>query len=231
MVVDRARTRRLPAAWRLLVVENADDEAAALVTGLRRHGHHVDRVATGAAALDAFAGADLVLLDLELPDLDGLEVCRRIRAAGRTAVIAVTARGTELDLVLGLRAGADDCLVKPYGFRELMARMEAVLRRVRAYGDSPRVIGHGPLLIDAEDRHVTLRGRRIDLTPKEFDLLLLLALTPGTVVPRWRVLQSVCRDGSSPRTLDAHIGGLRRKLGDGAWVLTVQGVGLQLGSA
>src|SRR5690349_16484998 len=111
---------------RVLVVEPRADDAESLVRALRRHGHEVVTVATGNSALQLYEDADLVLLDLDLPDLDGLEVCRAVRSVCDVAVIAVTARGTELDRVLGLQAGADDYLVKPYGFRELLARMEAV---------------------------------------------------------------------------------------------------------
>ncbi|MFJ3631537.1 response regulator transcription factor [Streptomyces sp. NPDC090112] len=210
-------------------MENDDRDAESLVRGLQRHGHEVDRVATGITALHAYDSADLVLLDLELPDLDGLEVCRQIRSAGTTAVIAVTARGTELDRVLGLQAGADDYLVKPYGFRELMARMDAVMRRVHAQTDTPAIITHGPLCIDAAARQVTLDGRRIDVTRKEFDLLYLLASQPDTVIPRKRIMQAVWGDVWSRRTIDTHISSLRNKLGHSDWILTVRGVGFQLG--
>ncbi|MFD3936184.1 response regulator transcription factor [Streptomyces sp. NPDC058618] len=210
-------------------MENDDQDAESLVRGLQRHGHEVDRVATGIAALHAYDSADLVLLDLELPDLDGLEVCRQIRSAGTTAVIAVTARGTELDRVLGLQAGADDYLVKPYGFRELMARMDAVMRRVHAQTEAPAMITHGPLRIDAAARQVSLDGRRIDVTRKEFDLLYLLASQPDTVIPRKRIMQAVWGDVWSRRTIDTHISSLRNKLGDSDWILTVRGVGFQLG--
>jgi DNA-binding response OmpR family regulator len=170
-----------------------------------------------------------VLLDLELPDLDGLEVCRGIRAACDTPVIAVTARGTELDRVLGLQAGADDYVVKPYGFRELMARMDAVMRRSRRQPHAARVISHGLLRIDANLREVSIDGRCIDVTRKEFDLLYLLASNPNTVIPRKLLMQQVWGDSWSRRTVDTHVSSLRTKLGASSWIITVRGVGFRLG--
>jgi DNA-binding response OmpR family regulator len=227
----RQQWHRVPAVWRVLVVENDNGDAEFLVKGLQRHGHEVERVDAGIPALHVYEDADLVLLDLELPDLDGLEVCRQIRAEGNTAIIAVTARGTELDRVLGLQAGADDYLVKPYGFRELMARIEAVMRRVQTSAVTPTVITHGPLCIDAAARQVSLDGRRVEVTRKEFDLLYLLAAQPDAVVPRKRIMQAVWGDVWSRRTIDTHISSLRGKLGNSDWIRTVRGVGFQLGCA
>ncbi|MFG2813194.1 winged helix-turn-helix domain-containing protein [Streptomyces sp. NPDC048410] len=212
-------------------MESNDEDADPLMTRLRRYGHHVERVTGGIPALGAYGGADLVLLDLELPDLDGLEVCRQIRAEADTAVIAVTARGTELDRVLGLRAGADDYLVKPYGFQELLARMEALMRRVHLSAADPSVIVRGPLRIDAAARRVSLDGRRVDVTRKEFDLLYLLAVQPRNVVPRKTIMQTVWGDVWSRRTIDTHISSLRGKLGSSDWIRNVRGVGFQLGCA
>jgi DNA-binding response OmpR family regulator len=215
--------------WRVLVVENDTGDAEALVSGVRRHGHEVGRVETGGAALQAFEGVDLVLLDLELPDLDGLEVCREIRSAGDIPVIVITARGTELDRVLGLNAGADDYMVKPYGFRELMARMDAVMRRTRPMTPAVMVITHGPLVIDASSREVSLRDERVEVTRKEFDLLYVLASHPDTIVPRKRLMQQVWGDSWSRRTVDTHVSSLRNKLGASGWIITVRGVGFRLG--
>ncbi|MFE3824863.1 response regulator transcription factor [Streptomyces sp. NPDC059092] len=212
-------------------MESDNEDAEFLVKGLQRHGHDVERVDAGIPALDVYEGADLVLLDLELTDLDGLEVCRRIRAEGNTAIIVVTARGTELDRVLGLQAGADDYLVKPYGFRELMARIEAVMRRVQTSAVAPAVITHGPLYIDAAARQVSLNGRRVEVTRKEFDLLYLLAAQPDAVVSRKRIMQAVWGDVWSRRTIDTHVSSLRGKLGNSDWIHTVRGVGFQLGCA
>ncbi|MEU6934179.1 response regulator transcription factor [Streptomyces sp. 2RAF24] len=203
--------------------------AESLVTGLRRHGHQVSTVETGGAALQVYTSADLVLIDLELPDLDGLEVCRAIRAAGDTPIIAVTARGSELDRVLGLQAGADDYMVKPYGFRELMARMQAVMRRARPRPRVVDVIDQGPLRIDAGSRQVSLHGKQIDVTRKEFDVLYLLASNPGNVVPRKRLMQQIWGDSWSRRTVDTHVSSLRNKLGCRDWIVTIRGVGFKLG--
>nr|UPA71905.1 response regulator MprA [Streptomyces sp.] len=229
--VARHQMHSAPAVWRVLVVENNDEDAEPLMRRLRRHGHHVERVTGGIAALDTYSEADVVLLDLELADLDGLEVCRQIRAAGDTAVIAVTARGTELDRVLGLRAGADDYLVKPYGFQELLARMEAVMRRVQVSAADPSLIVRGPLSIDVAARRVLVDGRRVDVTRKEFDLLHLLAVQPDTVVSRKTIMQTVWGDVWSRRTIDTHISSLRGKLGSSDWIRNVRGVGFQLGCA
>ncbi|GAA2268885.1 MULTISPECIES: response regulator transcription factor [Kitasatospora] len=226
----------MPAVWRVLVVESDTEDAEFLVRGLRRHGHTVSRVDTGNAALSAYGAADLVLLDLELPDLDGLEVCRRVRSAGPVPIIAVTARGTELDRVLGLQAGADDYLVKPYGFRELLARMEAVMRRVRVpaqmhpvHAEPPSVVSRGGLRIDATTRQVSLNGRPVKVTRKEFDLLFILASNSDAVVPRKQLMQQVWGDVWSRRTIDTHVSSLRNKLGASDWIVTVRGVGFQFG--
>lgn len=176
-----------------------------------------------------YEDADLVLLDLELPDLDGLEVCRGIRSANDIPIIAVTARGTELDRVLGLQAGADDYVVKPYGFRELMARMDAVMRRARPPANAPHVVSRGPLRIDVGSREVSVDGRIVDVTRKEFDLLYLLAAQPDTVIPRKRVIHQVWGDSWSRRTVDTHVSSLRHKLGCSDWIITVRGVGFRLG--
>ncbi|CAL9620538.1 Transcriptional regulatory protein BaeR [Streptomyces sp. enrichment culture] len=216
---------------RILVVENEPAAAAALVQGLLRQGHHAEHVDTGGAALNAHHDADLVLLDLDLPDLDGLEVCRGIRAVSDTPVITVTARGNELDRVLGLQAGSDDYLVKPYGFRELLARMDAVMRRSRPRAEPARTLSRGPLHIDAATREVTLNGEAVELTRKEFDLLHLLAVHPGAVVSRRQLMAQIWEDTWSQRgrTIDTHVSSLRGKLGSSSWIITVRGVGFRLG--
>jgi two-component system, OmpR family, response regulator RegX3 len=213
---------------KILVVEDEDTIADPLVTGLSREGFDVMRVATGRAALEAPA-ADLVLLDLRLPDIDGTEVCRELRARSNVPIIVVTARGEEIDRVVGLELGADDYVVKPFGFRELLARIRAVMRRARPEGE-PEVRRAGTLEIDVRARRAVLDGRELQLTTKEFDLLSLLAEEPGSVVTRQRILREVWNTqwyGSS-KTVDVHVASLRKKIGDRRWVETVRGIGLRL---
>ncbi|MDI3422582.1 response regulator transcription factor [Streptomyces luteolus] len=219
-----------PSGRRILVVDADPGCADALVTQLRRHGHESLGVKRGAAALRAHEDADLILLDLELPDLDGLEVCRAIRAVSRVPVIIVTARASELDCVLGLQAGADDYVAKPYGLRELMARIEAVMRRVQWQPAAAHTIHRGRLHIDVGSREVLVDGEEVALTRKEFDLLRLLASHPDTVISRKQLLQQVWGDSWSRRTVDTHVSSLRGKLGDSSWIVTVRGVGFMLGN-
>lgn len=216
--------------WRVLVVESAEGEADTLIRGLSRNGHGVARVGTGAKALGAFEDKDMVLVNLELPDLDGLEFCRKVRAVCDVPIIAVTAQGSELDCVLALQAGADDFLAKPYGFRELMARMDAVMRRLRRQEQpAARTISQGRLRVDASTRQVHVAGRLVEVTRKEFDLLYHLALHRDTVVSRKELMERVWQDTWSRRTVDTHISSLRGKLGSAGWIVTVRGVGFRLG--
>ncbi|ACU72444.1 two component transcriptional regulator, winged helix family [Catenulispora acidiphila DSM 44928] len=220
-------------ALRILVAEPDPDSAEQLLRKLRRQGHRAEVVHTGDKALIEFPSADLVLLDLELPDVDGLEICRGIRAVSDVAIITVSERAEEIDCVLGLQAGSDDYLVKPYGFRELMARIDAVMRRIRPGAVRDRVIAHGRLLIDAGCREVRIGGQVVGVTRKEFDLLLLLASQPGTVISRQQIMSQIWQDvwSESTRTIDTHVSSLRSKLGSGSWIVTVRGVGFQLGTA
>ncbi|MFG2718793.1 response regulator transcription factor [Streptomyces sp. NPDC048416] len=218
-------------ALRILVVEAEETSANALVQDLIRRGYRADGVTTGSQALQAHRRADLMLLDLDLPDLDGLEVCRGIRAVSDIPIIAVTARGSELDRVLGLQAGSDDYIVKPYGFHELLARIGAVMRRVRP-SPTARTVDHGPLRIDADTRRVTIHGRPVDLTRKEFDLLYMLAVQPRAVISRRQLMAQVWDDSGSHkgRTIDTHVSSVRGKLGSNHWIVTVRGVGFRLGT-
>jgi len=213
---------------KILVVEDEDESAEPLVEGLRREGFEVSRASTGQAALDAPL-PDLVLLDLRLPDIDGIDVCRQLRTRSDVPIIVVSARGEEVDRVVGLELGADDYVVKPFGFRELLARIRAVTRRGRAEVDDDSLRA-GPLEIDIRARRVTLDGNELSLTTKEFDLLALLASDPGAVIGRERILREVWNtDWFGPtRTVDVHVASLRRKLGDPRWIETVRGVGLRL---
>jgi DNA-binding response OmpR family regulator len=215
---------------RVLVVDPDVERTDSLVAQLRRHGHEPVGVTRGGAALQAHGDVDLVLLALELPDLDGLEVCRAIRSVSRVPVIIVTARQSELDCVLGLQAGADDYVTKPFGLRELMARIEAVLRRAQWQPAVVQEIRRGRLRIDPNSREASVDGVEVALTRKEFDLLCLLASHPDTVIPRRQLLQQVWGDSWSRRTVDTHVSSLRGKLGGSGWIVTVRGVGFKLGS-
>ena len=213
----------------ILVVEDEDAIADPLVAGLRREGYDVSRVETGEGALEASA-ADLVLLDLRLPDIDGLDVCRRLRERSRVPIIVLTARGEEADRVVGLELGADDYVVKPYGLRELIARIRAVMRRAAALGGTGGALRVGELEVDERARRATLDGRELELTPKEFELLAALARDPGAAVSRQRLLAEVWQTSwyGSSKTIDVHVAALRRKLGDPGWIDTVRGVGFRL---
>jgi DNA-binding response OmpR family regulator len=213
---------------RVLIVEDEDAIAEPLAEGLRREGFDVARAATGADALAA-PQADVVLLDLRLPDLDGLDVCRELRARSAVPIIVVTARGEEADRVVGLELGADDYVVKPFGLRELIARIRAVTRRSR--GEREGAVVHiGDLEVDARARRASVAGRDLELTQKEFDLLAALARDPGAVLSRRRLLEDVWETSwyGSTKTIDVHVAALRRKLGDPAWIETVRGVGFRL---
>lgn len=201
-----------------------------MTSGLRRHGYVTKSVHTGTEALRACRHVDLVLLSFGLSDLDGLEVCRSIRRTGDTGIIAVTAPCTEMDRVLGLRAGLDDYVIRPFGLSELIARMEAVVRRVQPPTPPVRTVRCGSLRIDAGTREVRVDGQLVDLTLKEFQLLQLLASNRDLVVPRKQIMAEIWHEDRvrSSRTLDTHINTLRNKLGASSWITTVRGVGYQL---
>ena len=217
----------------VLIVEDDEAISAPLVTGLRREGFDAHAVGTGAEALAA-NGYDLVLVDLGLPDIDGYEVCRQLRARSDVPIIVVTARNEEIDRVVGLELGADDYIVKPFGFRELVARIRAVARRYRgASSGSADVTEVGTLRIDRRARRVAVDGAEIALTPKEFDLLSLLAEQPGAAWRREQIIDEVWDPNwyGSTKTLDVHVASLRRKLGDPGMIETVRGVGFRLRAA
>src|SRR5215475_2456046 len=214
---------------RVLVVEDDVSIATQLVRGLTRGGYLVDHVETGGAAL-AKRTADVVLLDLELPDSDGVQVCRKLRERSDAAIIVITAHGEEPDRVMALDAGADDYLVKPFGLAELQARIRAVLRRVKP---DTEIVRHGPLVIDLRTHRVTVDGQEILLTPKEFDILECLAADPGRVVSRQEILENVwdAHWYGPTKVLDVHVAALRRKLGAAGLIETVYGRGFRLGEA
>ena len=213
----------------LLVVEDEDSIAEPLVEGLLAEGFEVTRVATGQGALEA-APVDLVLLDVRLPDIDGFAVCRELRSRSDVPIIMVTAKGEEIDRVVGLELGADDYVVKPFGLRELIARIRAVARRTPGRHETRATLVVGALEVDVPARRATIDGRELQLTLKEFDLLALLASEPGVVVDRQKILREVWDTtwyGSS-KTVDVHVAALRKKLGDPTLIETVRGVGLRL---
>jgi DNA-binding response OmpR family regulator len=219
---------------RILVVEDDDRVADAMRDGLAQRGYHAARAATGAEAVAACEGAqppDLVLLDLGLPDVDGADLCVRLRRRSGVPVIVVTARGDLPSRVQGLRRGADDYVVKPFSLAELLARIEAVLRRTHAAAPGPEsVVTVGDVEIDLSARRVTVAGEPVALTRKEFEILAALARAPGAAVDRQRLLVEVWETdwAGMSRTLDVHVATLRSKLGRPDVVQTVRGVGYRL---
>ncbi|MGW4245276.1 response regulator transcription factor, partial [Nocardia sp. NPDC004722] len=201
-----------------------------LIQELPRYGHQVATVDTGRMAMKLSDRADLLLLDPDLTDFDGFAVCRSIRERHTVPIIVITDRTSELDCVLGLRSGADDYLTRPFGIRELMARIESVMRRAcpDPRVEAPSVTRCGSLRIDDMAREVTLYGRSIVLTRKEFDLLSLLSRRPGVVVPRQQILSEVWDGSWSQHTVDTHVSSLRAKLGSSEWIVAVRGIGFKL---
>ena len=227
----------------VLLIEDDDRVAEPLVEGLHRFGFTVEHTRTGADGLAAAEPA-MVLLDLGLPDMDGIDVCRALRARSSVPIIMITARDSEVDRVLGLELGADDYVSKPFGVRELVARIRAVTRRARTVPldgggcapapsagnlvrDAQRI---GPLSIDRRTRQVCVQEVPIALAPKEFDLLVCLAEDPGAVYSRQQILDSVWEPNyfGPTKTLDVHIAALRRKLGDPSWIENIRGIGFRL---
>ncbi|MEV8086896.1 response regulator transcription factor [Streptomyces nigra] len=229
---------------RVLLIEDDDRVAGPLMEGLGRFGFTVDRARTGAEGLAA-GPCGMALLDLGLPDMDGIEVCRALRLRSQVPIIMITARSDEVDRVLGLEIGADDYMSKPFGVRELIARIRAVSRRSRSAFDegTPTAPGPvapgrptsglqriGPLTIDRSTRQVHLGQKPVALSPKEYDLLVRLADDPGAVCTRQHILDTVWQPNyfGPTKTLDLHIAALRRKLGDSGWIDTIRGVGFRL---
>ncbi|MGW0737116.1 response regulator transcription factor [Streptomyces sp. NPDC002851] len=219
----------------LLVIEDDSRLRGALVRALRDKGHAVATAPTGMAGLDAAVTdrPDLVVLDLGLPDVDGAQVLRMLRAVSDIPVIVATARDEEPDMVALLEAGADDYIVKPFGSAQLDARIRAVLRRSGA-PEPEEPLRVGGLCVDPAAREVTLDGRGLDLTPREFDLLAHLARRAGQVVSRRELLAEVWQQplGGADKTVDVHLSWLRRKLGETAqeprYLHTVRTVGVKL---
>ena len=220
---------------RILIVEDDQSLAAGLADGLRYEGYTTLLARDGADGLHMAAqpGIDLVILDVVLPRRTGVEVCRELRAGGSTvAVVMLSAKGDELDKVVGLKAGADDYVTKPFSFTELLARVEAVLRRSRRLAAGMRTYEFGDVSVNFRTRDVAKRGRRLTLLPREFRLLEYLIGRRGEPVTRDEILGTVWdHDGWSPltRTVDMHVAKLRQKIEDDAsdpqWIVTVHRVG------
>jgi DNA-binding response OmpR family regulator len=217
---------------RVLVAEDDPGISEPLVRALGREGYDVTHVTDGPSALDAAlsGSADLLVLDLGLPGMDGLDVCRSLRSRGSSLpVLVLTARTDEPDLVVGLDAGADDYVGKPFRIAELMARVRAQLRR--SAGPEHDVVQVGAIVVDDSSRRVTVDDDEIALTPKEYELLLLLMRRVGVVVGRDELMREVWQTEwlGATKTLDMHVSTLRRKLGaSGSRITTVRGVGFRL---
>ncbi|MEU6314495.1 response regulator transcription factor [Streptomyces sp. NPDC047014] len=226
-----------------LLVEDDDRMAQALGTALAQRGHTVRRVARALDALRHTREAEFVLLDLGLPDLDGIELLRRLRRVCGAPLIVVTARCEERDIVQGLRAGADDYVVKPFRMAELMARIDTVRRRTDARAGLPgpgdpsgegagiRIVRRGDAEVDLAARTVTVGGAEVRLTRREFDVLAHLAARPDEVHSRAEILDRIWGDAflAASRSLDVHVAGIRAKTGRSGLVRTVRGFGYQLG--
>jgi two-component system OmpR family response regulator len=217
------------AEMRLLIVEDDTKLVRVLTLGLEREGYAVDAAESGDLALELAEATDYdaIVLDLMLPGVNGFAVCRELRRAGRSMpVLMLTARTGVADRIRGLDAGADDYLVKPFDFGELLARLRALLRRGPV--DRPTIVSIGDLRIDSGTRVVTRAGEEIELTAREYDVLELLARQPGRVVSRAELLDEIWADyDGSPNIIDVYVGYLRKKLGR-ALIRTVRGSGFVL---
>lgn len=215
----------------VLIVEDDDAMAGALAAGVATAGHKTTRVARGADALLVHRDFEVILLDLGLPDMDGLDVLRKLRQITDCPILILTARDDERSVVLGLRSGADDYLVKPVKLVELLARIEAVTRRAgRRTGSVPDTIVLGDLDIDLGRRIASREGAVLPLTATEFELLALLARHAGSVVTREQILDALWGDAflASSRSLDVHLTGLRAKLQKPGFIINVRGVGYRV---
>jgi DNA-binding response OmpR family regulator len=226
-----------PTAQSVLVVEDEASIASFVALYLKNAGYDVGTVANGAEALAAVERDQpaLIVLDLMLPDIDGIEICRRVRQKSDVPILMLTARDEDVDKIIGLEVGADDYMTKPFNPRELVARVKSILRRAtpeRKERES-EVIQHGDLVIDAGRREVKVGEQEIQLAPKEFDLLWELLDHRGLVLTRDQLLERVWgyTFAGDTRTVDVHVRQLRRKLGDASPIVTVWGVGYKVGPA
>ena len=221
----------------VLVVEDETSIASFVALYLKNAGYGIRAVGTGQEALDSLARErpDLIVLDLMLPDLDGIEVCKRVRQTSDVPILMLTARDEDVDKIIGLEVGADDYLTKPFNPRELVARVKSILRRSvpERRELQTRQITHGKLEIDAGRREVQVGGEEIQLAPKEFDLLWELLDHRGLVLTRDQLLERVWgyTFAGDTRTVDVHVRQLRRKLGDASPIVTVWGVGYKVAPA
>jgi DNA-binding response OmpR family regulator len=226
----------MPDSSTILLVDDEDSVQKLLTYPLERDGFRVVSARDGEEALQRFAAepVDLVVLDIMLPKLDGLEVCKRLRAESSVPIIMLTARDDEFDTVLGLELGADDYITKPFSIREFRSRVRALLRRAgtaQRARETGEVLEAGPLRIDSDRRTAQLDGKAIELTYVEFELLRTLAASPGRVFSRRALLEAVWGDAAyrEPRTIDVHVRHLREKLehdpSDPDLILTVRGAG------
>ena len=221
----------------ILVVEDESSIASFVALYLKNAGYSVSTAATGGEALEAME-ADapaLIVLDLMLPDIDGIEVCRRIRATSDVPILMLTARDEDVDKIIGLEVGADDYMTKPFNPRELVARVKSILRRVTPERRLPEsaVIRHGDLTVDAGRREVRVGEEEIQLAPKEFDLLWELLDHRGLVLTRDQLLERVWgyTFAGDTRTVDVHVRQIRRKLDEASPIVTVWGVGYKVSPA
>ncbi|QYB06304.1 response regulator transcription factor [Rhodococcus sp. USK10] len=217
----------------IAVVEDDDGVGDALVEALGTHGHEAVRMRRGSDLLLGHRGMDAVILDLGLPDADGLQVLRQLRAVSDVPVVILTARDDERSVVRGLRGGADDYLVKPARLAELLARLDVVTQRRRATGPSAgQTVTEGDVVVDLSAREVEVGGALVALTAKEFELLEVLVARPGAAVSRQQLMDAVWGDAyvAISRTLDVHMTGLRAKLGRPGLISTIRGYGYRWGT-
>ncbi|MGZ4308960.1 MAG: response regulator transcription factor [Gaiellaceae bacterium] len=224
-------------AQTVLVVEDETSIASFVALYLKNAGYGIRAVGTGQEALDSLARErpDLIVLDLMLPDLDGLEVCKRVRQTSDVPILMLTARDEDVDKIIGLEVGADDYMTKPFNPRELVARVKSILRRSvpERRELQTRQITHGKLEIDAGRHEVQVDGEEVQLAPKEFDLLWELLDHRGLVLTRDQLLERVWgyTFAGDTRTVDVHVRQLRRKLGEASPIVTVWGVGYKVAPA
>lgn len=218
----------------ILIVEDEESISSFVQMYLEREGYTVTVAPTGERAMEALGDGplDLVTLDLMLPDMDGLDICRRVRATSNVPIIMLTARDEDIDKIVGLEVGADDYLTKPFNARELVARIKSILRRANAPVSTSKKLRCGDIDIDAARRECTVAGETVMLAPKEFDLLWELLERDGEVLNREQLLEKVWgyTYAGDTRTVDVHVRQLRKKLGDACPIVTVWGSGYKVGT-